>query len=701
MVAMLLVTLVAAFGLSLVTCALALLLFPWFRSGERKPGAPDQSTGGFRAVVRRGRRGKRTWMVRSSELPLVGGAAMLIAIAIAVVGVGLFLNLDFAQWEVLGILLGAMAGYGLIGWVDDWFKVHRGQGITEPTKFVGVFAVSAGSVVAMNRLVASARFAYSPYSQIPGLGWSLQHTPYVWVIFFLVMATTVATTTSLAVDFTDGLDGLAGGTLVSAALSFAIIILNQSGPLNWPAELVVLAMLGALLGYLPFNWPSGWKARGQGRSTRHARLIMGDTGSLALGGALALVTIETRRELLLVFVGGVFVLEGVSAVISARVLTKFFRHFLSMPRFQGEQKVPHTEFPLPFLGTPLHHHYDLLDWDRQRLVYAAWTLAAGLGALGVASAIEPFTWERYLTRFLALGIIAAVWQVGPWTRTFFIGLVPAPGAAPGDPARLGLFYGLPYRLFGWRLYAHRDTVAATEAVLVSAAERAGLWQRTSVFDARAILGYYCYRSGHDRDALRVWERIPESNLHMRPEIAALVAEVRGRVALEADGGFLAALEPEVALPPVPATAIVADTAAVAPEPEPWELPPMRGMEAPALDLAAEMEDTGSVLAADDRRDVTGTQPGSPLSAALAREAHWQPAQTGLRATRLEPVGPGTPPELAGASGSPRWDGPGWAATPADSIGLIQPAPGPDPSIEPDRDQTTERPANGLRPPYAW
>ena len=93
-----------------------------------------------------------------------------------------------------------------------------------------------------------------------------------------------------------------------------------------------------------------------------------------------------------------------------------------LERFNSSKGFPHSEFPLPFLGTPMHHHFDLLNWDRKRLVYAAWLLGAILGLLGVASVVGEFTWERYLARLTGLVVIVSVWQLGPRTRSFFIGL---------------------------------------------------------------------------------------------------------------------------------------------------------------------------------------------------------------------------------------------------------------------------------------
>jgi UDP-N-acetylmuramyl pentapeptide phosphotransferase/UDP-N-acetylglucosamine-1-phosphate transferase len=576
MASMLLIALVVGLGVSILACALALALFPWFRSGERKPGdfRPDQSTGGQNAIVVTRGRSKRVRAVRSSELPLVGGVAMLVAISVATIAAATTLNFAGDQWQLLGILLGAGAGYGAVGFLDDWRKVHQGQGISEFTKFIGVFIVSLAAAIALNRLVPSARFVYPPYTDFPLLGNVLRHTHFAWIAFFVAMTVTVASSTALAADFSDGFDGLAGGLFVSAGLSFAIIIFSQRSQTNWPSVVLLLALVGAVLGYLPFNWPSGFKAHGHGHGPRRARLIMGDTGSLALGGILALVTVVTRLELLLPFIGGIFVLEGVSALISARILVKFFRRFLSVPRFGQERGFAHTEFPLPFLATPMHHHFDLLGWDRRRIVYGAWALGALLATLGVASAIAPFTWERYLARFLSLCLILFIWQTGPWTRSFFIGLVRSRRAAPNAPMRLGLFYGFPYRLFGFRLFGRVDVVTTTENVLQTPAERLSLWQRASVFDARATLGYYCYRAGDYQDAVRVWLRIPKRNLEVRPEIAVLLRDAQQRAALQADSGLgLPFPEAPAARPPAGAGRPLATTPASFAPSAPLSAPP--------------------------------------------------------------------------------------------------------------------------------
>ncbi len=461
---------------------------------------------------------------------------MLAGILVACLGLALYLGFDLEQWKLLGILLVAMIGFGLVGLIDDVLKYRRGSGINEWQKFAGVFLVSGLAGVALNRLIYTGRFSarlpYPPYSVMPALGSLLVHAHFAWIFFFLGMTVVVASSTALATDFADGMDGLCGGLLVSAALAFSVILLNDGKPDLYPLILVSLAVAGAALGYLPFNWPSSWKPRNQGRGRRRARLIMGDTGSLALGGVLALVAIMSRNELLLIIIGGVFLLEGISALVTARILVKLFRSFLVLDRFNSSRGFPHSEFPLPFLGTPMHHHFDLLNWDRKRLVYGAWLLGAVFGLLGVASVVGEFTWERYLARLAGLVLLISVWQLGPRTRSFFIGLTGPRSNTAGEPPRLALYYGYPFKLAGQRLGGQVAVTHVTMEALENAGERLSLWQRMSVFDARSLLGFYCYRAEAYEDALRIWERIPDANLDQRPEIKDMLAEVRHAVALE-------------------------------------------------------------------------------------------------------------------------------------------------------------------------
>jgi UDP-N-acetylmuramyl pentapeptide phosphotransferase/UDP-N-acetylglucosamine-1-phosphate transferase len=530
--------LISALLLSLVLCLVARHLFPHFRSGEHKPGVfrPDQSTGSFRfdlnSAGRRVEQPAGGREVSAMELPLVGGPAMAIAAIVACVVTGWLLNISQDQWVLLTILLAGLAGFTLVGFIDDFQKFRRGTGISEIQKFAGVLLVSLLVGAALNRLVPSAKHAYPPYSDVPLLGPLILHVHFAWPIFFLLLTSTVSSATSLSVDFADGLDGLAGGLIVSAALAFAVIILAQNDPGNNPLVLVGLAAAGAALGFLPHNWPSAWAARGPSRMVqRAARIYMGDSGALGLGGLLGLIAIVSRQELPLIFIGGAFVLEGFSALYSARILTRFFRHFLQVIRYSNiKTTVPHTEFPLPFMATPMHHHFDLLGWDRRRLVYGAWTLGAGFATLAVAAALAPFTWERYLARFVALLIAIIVWRSGRWTRHYFVGLHPFKKTGP---RQLALFYGYPFLLFGKPMYHLVETVPEVgEDAIQNPIEAAFLWQRVTIYDARTALGYFCYRANFYNAALNQWKRIPRPNLHMRPQISELMRGAEQLMMLE-------------------------------------------------------------------------------------------------------------------------------------------------------------------------
>ncbi|HYT27850.1 MAG TPA: hypothetical protein VEL72_02435 [Ktedonobacteraceae bacterium] len=513
----LLLMFVACGLLSLVLSWIAKLLFPKFRSGEFKPG-PHRSD-----LPASGRE------IKTIELPLVGGPAITLAIIATGIGAGVFFKLSSEQWTLLLIGLGATFGFMVVGFIDDWYKVHANEGISERAKFAGVLFVSMAAALFYYLLTQHGREPYSPYLDILRPIFEL---PFTWLIFLMLMTGLIGSVTSISVDFSDGLDGLAGGLVFSAALAFAIIItslLHPKHPEGIVLEILALLCAGSVLGYLPLNWPSSWAAR-RGSARRRAKIIMGDSGALSLGGILAMVAILSRNEILLLMIGGVFVLEGLSALISAKVMTRFFRNNLQVLRFISQREfVPHTEFPLPFLATPLHHHFDLLGWDRCRLVYGAWALGACFASLGVLSVFAPETWERYLGRGLVIILAWFIWSSGSYTRRYFVGKHPAERTRR---RRLALYYGYPFRLLGMRLYHLVEIIEANEDVIETPAEELALWQRMNIYDARAMLGLYCYRAGYYPAALAQWTRIPQENRKLRPDIAHLLEELDARLSLE-------------------------------------------------------------------------------------------------------------------------------------------------------------------------
>jgi hypothetical protein len=149
--------------------------------------------------------------------------------------------------------------------------------------------------------------------------------------------------------------------------------------------------------------------------------------------------------------------------------------------------------------------------------------------LGVASVFATETWERYLCRILIFIFAAIIWSSGSWSRKYFVGKHPAERMRR---RRLALYYGYPLRLLGIRLYHRVEIIEANEDVIETPAEELALWQRMSIYDARAMLGLYCYRAGYYPAALAQWTRIPENNRKLRPSIQHLLEELNSRLALE-------------------------------------------------------------------------------------------------------------------------------------------------------------------------
>ena len=247
------------------------------------------------------------------------------------------------------LVLLAFVGMGLIGFLDDLSKVRRARnlGLKKRWKFLGQ-AVIAG-------LFAWGALAWDVTTQVGftrpfgvELGWFY----ILWVLFMI-------TATSNAVNFTDGLDGLVSGSSALVFGAFTIISFWQfrhpvfygvSGALD--LAMLSTALTTATLGFLWWN-------------TAPARIIMGDTGSQALGGAMAALALLTNTDLLFVILGGLFVIEAASVVIQIASFHIFGRRVFKM--------------------APLHHHFELRGWPEPTVIVRFWILA-GLGvglALGI------------------------------------------------------------------------------------------------------------------------------------------------------------------------------------------------------------------------------------------------------------------------------------------------------------------------------
>ncbi len=256
----------------------------------------------------------------------------------------------------------ALVSFGLVGFIDDYQKVKRRQnlGLTARRKLALQIAISLALGVAL--MILHSRGLYSTSMTVPFLKFfspdllihSLLGNPYTYplaFVFFLLFLVLVLVGSSNAVNLTDGLDGLAIGLTVIAAgaltvLTYAaghaqIATYLEIQRVSQAAELTIFcgSMVGASLGFLWYN-------------AHPADVFMGDVGSLALGGALGTVAVLVKQEILLVFIGGVFVIEALSVI-------------LQVASFQLRGK-------RIFRMAPLHHHFEALGWQESKIIARFW-----------------------------------------------------------------------------------------------------------------------------------------------------------------------------------------------------------------------------------------------------------------------------------------------------------------------------------------
>ena len=292
--------------------------------------------------------------------PTMGGAVIILGALLGYFGSHL---VTLRETTVSGLLvLFLMTGLGLVGFVDDYIKVakQRSLGLRASAKLIGQ------SVVAITFAILALRFpdptGYAPASteisfiRDTGLG--------LGAVLFVVWAYVMIAGTSNGVNLADGLDGLATGTSVMVFASYVLIGIWQFGnncqptvapqcyEVRDPLDLAVVAaaIMGACFGFL---W---WNAS-------PAKIFMGDTGSLALGGALAGLALTTRTQLLLVLIGGLFVLIALSVIVQVG----FFK--LTRRRI--------------FRMAPLQHHFELVGWGEVTIVIRFWIIAGLLVAFGL------------------------------------------------------------------------------------------------------------------------------------------------------------------------------------------------------------------------------------------------------------------------------------------------------------------------------
>ncbi|WP_043933423.1 phospho-N-acetylmuramoyl-pentapeptide-transferase [Bacillus sp. EB01] len=272
---------------------------------------------------------------KKSGTPTMGGIMILLSVVVtSLVMISKFAEPTARTYMLIIVTL----GFGLLGFLDDFIKVamKRNLGLTSKQKLVGQIIISVifYLMYRQNDFPSELNIPFTDYSL--HLGWFYL----VFVIFWMVGF-------SNAVNLTDGLDGLVSGTAAIAFGAFAVLAWNQS---QFELAIFSVAVVGAVLGFLVFN-------------AHPAKVFMGDTGSLALGGAIAAVSILTGLELLLLIIGGVFVIETLSVILQVISFKTTGKRIFKM--------------------SPLHHHYELSGWSEWRVVVTFWSVGLLLAILGI------------------------------------------------------------------------------------------------------------------------------------------------------------------------------------------------------------------------------------------------------------------------------------------------------------------------------
>ncbi|HZG88261.1 phospho-N-acetylmuramoyl-pentapeptide-transferase [Paenibacillus sp.] len=268
---------------------------------------------------------------KKAGTPTMGGIIILLALLLA------FLRFSDRSLDVY-VLLVASLGFGLVGFLDDYIKIafKRSLGLTPKQKLFGQLLFS----IAVCALLYASGHDTNVY--VPGLDWTIP-LGFLYYPFLILLMLGM----SNAVNFTDGLDGLLSGTSAVAFGAFAVIAMMRT---EHEAAFFSAAMIGAVLGFLVYN-------------AHPAKVFMGDTGSLGIGGGIVAVAALTKTELLLLLIGGVFVVEVLSVIIQ---VVSF--------KTRGKRV---------FKMSPIHHHFELVGWSEWRVVITFWLTGLVLAGLGI------------------------------------------------------------------------------------------------------------------------------------------------------------------------------------------------------------------------------------------------------------------------------------------------------------------------------
>ena len=280
--------------------------------------------------------GPQTHLIKAGT-PTMGGMVMLMGLLGALVVVA---RPNVATLTTM-LLVAVVAGIGLY---DDWQKISkkRPEGLSARYKFLLLtLAVVLADVLAV-RYVGVTQTVLVPYfdrSLVLGPG-------VVGIALFSVFLLLVIAGTTNAVNLTDGLDGLAAGAGAIALLAYTAIAFLER---QYDVAIICGAMVGAIVGFLWYN-------------SHPAQIFMGDTGSLAIGGVLAAAAVLTKTELLLPIVGGLFVVEALSVIVQVLVFKLTGRRVFKM--------------------APIHHHFEFLGWEENKVVVRFWIAQAAFSSVG-------------------------------------------------------------------------------------------------------------------------------------------------------------------------------------------------------------------------------------------------------------------------------------------------------------------------------
>nr|WP_250544114.1 phospho-N-acetylmuramoyl-pentapeptide-transferase [Canibacter zhuwentaonis] len=302
--------------------------------------------------------------------PTMGGIVFLIGAPIAYFTAELIT--DGTPTASALLVIGLAWGCGLIGFIDDYVKTRKQQslGLGGWAKIFG--QVVAASVFGFLALKFPDEHGITPATTAVSLFRDteidfLALGKWVGLILFMLWVILITTATSNAVNLTDGLDGLAAGASIMVFMAYILISFWQFSQscvledyavgcytVRDPLDLVAVAaaFTGALIGFLWWN-------------TSPALLYMGDTGSMGIGGAIAALAVLTRTELLLIMVGGLFLIEAGSVILQRAYF-----------KATGGKRI--------FLMSPIHHHFELKGWAEVTVVVRFWIVAGALAVLGVA-----------------------------------------------------------------------------------------------------------------------------------------------------------------------------------------------------------------------------------------------------------------------------------------------------------------------------